>query len=246
MFPFFHIGPLAIQAPGLILLVGVWAGLALSEKLVGERKKLAVSPAQLGNLVWAGLAAAILGARLGYVLLFPNVFFASPLSLVSLNPGLLDPWFGFGAALVAIVIVAQRYNLSAALVLDALAPMLATLCAAISLANLASGARYGLPSDVPWAVNLFGASRHPVQLYDFLAATAVLAFLLIRRSTFKLGDGRLFLTYVALSAGAFLFLEAFHATGPVVDGWRGLQVIAWLALAASLWFMRRIAKPRGE
>lgn len=238
MFPFFQIGSLAIQAPGLILLVGVWAGLTLSEKLVSERKKLPLSADQLSNIVWFGLAAGILGARVGYILLFPDIFISNPLSIVSLNPGLLDTWFGAGAALVAMVIVAQRYDLTAAIVLDGLTPMLAVLGAAIALASLASGARYGLPSDAPWAVDLFGASRHPAQLYDFLAAAAIIAFLLLRRKKFHFGDGKLFVVFVALSAGATLFLEAFHATGPIVGGWRLVQLAAWLVLAVCLWLLR--------
>ena len=47
------------------------------------------------------LLAALLGARLVYALRYLEVFLASPLSLLSLNPGLLDPLGGLACACLA-------------------------------------------------------------------------------------------------------------------------------------------------
>lgn len=245
MFPFLQLGPFAIQVPGLIILGGLWVGLTLSEKSVERTRGIPISPTQVTNLALLSLLAGVIGARLGYLLLFPSAFSLNPLAILSLNPGLLDPWFGFGAAVLAGAVISQRKRFSAKLILDVFTPLLAALSAAISLSNLASGARYGLPTNIPWAVELFGANRHPAQLYDFLAAALIFVFLWQRKRNYNLGEGRLFFTFVALGSGAFLFLEAFHATGPfLMNGWRMVQILAWLAMAGSLWFLRQYWKVR--
>lgn len=246
MFPVLQIGPFAVQVPGLIILGGLWAGLTLSERLVEKRRNTPMSPAQVTNLALLSILAGIIGARLGYLLLFPSAFSLNPLTIVSLNPGLLDPWFGFSTAVLAAAVISQRNRFSAKLVLDVFTPFLAGLSAAISLSNLASGVRYGLPTQMPWAVELFGANRHPAQLYDFLAAAVILAIIWQWRKTYELGEGKLFFIFLALSSAAFLFLEAFHATGPsLLDGWRVVQILAWLALAVSLWFLRKLGALQG-
>jgi len=247
VFPVLQIGPFAVQVPGLIILGGLWAGLTLSERLAEQRRNVPISPAQVTNLALLSLLAGIIGARLGYLLRFPSAFSLNPLTILSLSPGLLDPWFGFGAAVLTAAVFSQRKEFSAKLILDVFTPLQAALVMAWSMSNLASGERYGLPTEVPWAVELFGANRHPAQLYDFLAAALILAILWQRRKIYRLGEGKLFFTFLALSSASFLFLEAFHATGPILlDGWRAAQVLAWLALAVSLWFMRKLGALQGS
>ena len=86
MFPILQIGPLAIQVPGLVLLVGVWVALNMVEREAPRHK---VSAADISNLILIGLVAGILGARLWYALRFLSVYVDNPLSLFSLNPSTL-------------------------------------------------------------------------------------------------------------------------------------------------------------
>ncbi len=79
MFPIFQIGPVALQVPGLVLLAGLWIGLTLSERRARQRGE---NPGHLYNLVFIGLIAGVIGARLSYVATYPNAF--------TTNPGLSD------------------------------------------------------------------------------------------------------------------------------------------------------------
>ena len=88
MLPVLNIGPLALQTPGLVMLIGLWLGLSLAEKFSAKR---GVSPNLLYNLAFVTLVAGVIGARLAYLVRYPEAFANSPLSLISLNPGLLDP-----------------------------------------------------------------------------------------------------------------------------------------------------------
>lgn len=237
MLPILQIGPLALQTPGLMYLLGLWFGLSLAEKFAPRR---GISPDALYNLAFTGLMAGILGARLGYVLLNPQAFLASPLSLISLNPGLLDPFSGFAAALIAALVYGARKKLGFWNALDALTPFFAVFMIGAALANIASGAAFGLETSLPWGIELWGAKRHPTQFYELTGAMVILLALGPRFKDASAPAGRLFLIFVALTAGARLFFEAFRGDSTLIlGGIRAAQVVAWLALAGALWGLAR-------
>lgn len=245
MLPILQIGPLSLQTPGLILLLGLWSGLSLAERYA---ERFGLNAAQLYNLTFRILIAALVGARFAYVLRFPQVFRSSPLSLFSLNPGLLEPW---GAALAALGIgflYLKRQQIPPLKAFDALTPTLAVLACSLHLANLASGNGYGLPADLPWAIELWGMRRHPVQLYELFAGLGILALLWPARAAAVVSypastAGIYFLKFIAWSAAARLFLDFFRGDSQLLPGnFRQAQVIAWLLLAASLWGINRLSQ----
>jgi phosphatidylglycerol---prolipoprotein diacylglyceryl transferase len=239
MLPILQIGPLAMQTPGLLLLIGLWLGLSLTERYAPQR---GIGRDRLYNLIFIALIAGLAGARLTYVLRFPAAFTSNWLSVVSLNPGLLDPWGGLAAGAIAALIYAQRKEMPLLVTLDALTPLLAVMAIAIPLADLASGAAFGAPANLPWSIDLWGARRHPVQIYTALAAGLILFILWPGRQVF-LGwpPSRYFLTFVALSAVARLLLEGLRGDSLTLPGgFRLAQAGAWLILALCLWALRRL------
>lgn len=240
MLPILQVGPLALQTPGLILILGLWLGLNLAEKNASRHQ---LHPDVIYNLAFTALIAGIVGARLTYAARYLSAFTASPASLISLNPGLFDPFGGVAVGVIAAVIFGQRKNLPLWPTLDALTPLGMVLAVAFPLANLASGNAFGRETALPWGIELWGAIRHPVQMYETLAATGILILLwpgkgwLARRVS---NPGQSFLLFLALSAGARLFLEAFRGNSVTLpNGWRVAQILAWLVLGASLWALGR-------
>ncbi len=238
MFPVLQFGPLAIQVPGLMYLFGLWLGLSLAEKLAPKRN---ISADALYNLTFTGLIAGLLGARLGYVFQYPGAFIPSPLGLFSLNPGLLDPFGGFAFTLLAMLVYGQRKKLSFWPTLDALTPVLALLMVGAALANIASGEAFGMETSLPWGIQIWGATRHPTQFYELGLALVILAFLGWKSKDNRLANGALFLLFLALTAGARLFLEAFRGDSVLLlGGIRSAQVMAWVLLAAALFGLEKI------
>lgn len=232
MFPVFQLGPLALRTPVLFLLTGVFLGLSLAERHAARR---GIDPARLYPLVLVALLAGVLGARLSYAAGQAAAFRAAPLGLLSLDSGLLDPWGGLAAGLLAALVYGQRKKLPFWSTLDALTPALAVFAASAGLAHLAAGSAFGAPTSLPWGITLWGAQRHPSQVYETLSALAILG-LLWPRFRREARPGELFLFFVTLSAGARLFLEAFRGDStPVLGGVRLAQIVAWLVLAAALW-----------
>ncbi len=245
MFPILQIGPLAIQTPGLAILLGLWIGLTVAERYASENE---VNPDKLYNLTLVALIFGIGGARLIYAARFPAAFSANPASLVSLNPGLLDLTGGIFTGLIAALVYGQRNKLPFWRTLDALTPALAVAGFAIGLSHLAAGTAYGAPTDLPWGIPLWGANRHPSQAYNMVAAMFILALVWPARPwlvSLRKTPGSSFLVFMALTAGAQLFLEAFRGDSAILpNGIRVAQIISWIVLAASLWGFSRLHPSR--
>ena len=241
MLPTLQVGPLAVQVPGLVLLVGLWLGLSLAERHSARR---GINPNTLYNLTLIGLLAGVVGSRLVYATRYPAAFAASPISLLSLNPGLLDPLGGVAVGLIAALIYANRKKLGLWPTLDALTPLLAVMSVAAGLANLAAGSAFGKPTGLPWGILLWGEMRHPAQIYETLAAIALLAVLWPARQLFLTWKaGVYFLAFTASSAAVRLFLEAFRGDSLLTDnGLRVAQLFAWAVLAISLLAVHRIQR----
>jgi len=189
-----------------------------------------------------GLIAGIIGARLSYVIQYSDVFIANPINIISLNAGLLDPLGGIAAALIVIMIYGQRIGLKFLPTMDALTPFFAVMAVAIGISHIASGAAFGQESDLPWAIWLWNAYRHPSQIYETIAALIILVIVWpSHRWWHDLPAGVYTLSFIALTAVARLFLEAFRADSVLIfESFRSAQIIAWIVLAFCLWGIWRL------
>ena len=235
MFPDVQIGPLALQTPGLFILAGIWIGIVLAEK---QAKRQKIDANLLNNLILLSLVAGVLGARLTFIAQYPTPFISNPLNAFALNPQMLDTAGGLGTGLIVGLIYGQRKKLRLWEIMDILTPGLAVIMVSIGFSHLASGNAYGMPSILPWALDLWGAQRHPSQVYEILTTFLILSLVLwtIQKDWLSLHiKGTLFWGFVAMSALNHLFLEHFRADSPLIfNRYRLPQIVAWLILAISL------------
>ncbi|GAB4478565.1 MAG: prolipoprotein diacylglyceryl transferase [Anaerolineales bacterium] len=239
MLPILQIGPFALRTPLLLTLLGLYLGISLAERRL---PKGSLSISQLNNLVFLGLGSGLIAARLFFALQHWSIFAQSPLSLLSLDAGLLDPWAGLTVGIFAILIYGQRQQLSLWASLDALTPLFAVLGVFLSLAWFASGAIYGMPTELPWGLELWGAKRHPVALYQAIAALIILIGFWRRWGK---GDypGQVFLQFTLATAASLLFVETWRAASPTLPGGlRTVQSVAWLVMALCFWLLDQRAK----
>ena len=218
------------------LIVALWIGLALAER---RTERHSVSKDALNNLTFYSIIAYVIGGRMYYALTNLSAFTPSLLSIFSPNPDLFDPTAALLSALLVGLVSGKRQNIPFWGTLDGLTPMFAVLAIGISLAHLAAGTAYGNPTDLPWAMELWNAKRHPTQIYELIAAVIIFCLLWFRK--FESPPGILFLNFTVLTAGARLFLEAFRADSVLVFGtFRLAQVISWIILAFALIIIQRI------
>jgi phosphatidylglycerol:prolipoprotein diacylglycerol transferase len=240
MFPIIQLGPLALQAPGLIVLLAMWIGLNASEKLAPRK---GISADIIYNIVFIPLSAGIVAARLAYVAVHADAFAADWLGALALDPRLLDPWAGCVAVLIAALIIARRNNLRGWPSLDALTPFCAVLMIGIWVAHLSAGTAFGAQTNLPWGIYLWGEARHPTQIYGLIGALAAAAYVY---RDLHLSAGLVFLRFVAFTAATVLFVEGLRADSLLLGNLRVLQIFAWIVLAGALYFCDRKAAAGGD
>jgi phosphatidylglycerol---prolipoprotein diacylglyceryl transferase len=247
MLPVFQIGPLTLRTPGLALLAGVWLALEVAQRIGTAR---GIDGDRVYGIGLTALISAVIGARLGFVLInLPLYLSISPWtealrSAFSLAPGTEIGGLGVLIAFAAVILLSRRWHLPLLSLLDTFAPVAAIMILFIGLANLLSGDYYGLPTSLPWGIQLWGLGRHPTQLLLMLAAIIVLLVL------WRLGALRGIsspavtpdtpsgfyaqITVIMISL-AVLLIEPLRADSPVIfDGIRTWQVVGLLGLVGGL------------
>ena len=222
----------------VLLLAALWIGLALSEK---RAERHGMSRDSINSIIYYALFGYVIGGRLLYVISNYSIFLQSPLSVFSINLDLFDPVAGLVIAFIVGVAYCSRPNLPFWSSLNALTPFFATIAIGVSLSHLAAGTAFGSETDLPWGIELWNATRHPAQIYELVAALFIFALLWFRKAVSPPGSD--FLLFVALTAGARLFLEAFRGDSTLIfGGVRLAQVLAWIVLAAALFANDRIRR----
>lgn len=241
MLPILQLGPLSIQTAALIVLLAIWAGLSLSERLA---PRFNTDANQVYNLVLVGLLAGIAGARIGFILRSPAAFAANPLNVFSPNPAMIHIPSAILAAIIAALIFGQRKKYALWTTLDALSPGFAVFAIGMGAAHLASGDAFGVETHLPWAINLWGALRHPTQLYEVFFSALILYAIFPRHSQNVQIPGVTFLSFIVLSSATRLFLEAYREDSYLILGnIRLAQIIAWIVLAGALWLLGKKISP---
>ena len=235
MFPIIEIGPLAIQAAGFVLLISFWLSIWLTGKFSSA---LGTNGDVIENSLLLGLLAGILGARVGFMLQNFEVFFSNPRSLFSLTPSMLNPAFGILVGVLVAFILSQKKHLPLWPTLDTISPLLLVLFIGFQIANLANGKVYGLPTQAPWSIYLWGASRHPVQVYTLLLVFILLILFIVKTKTLKstgfMRNGLLFSFTLSGLSLITIFTRSFVDEKILVAGVDLLQLIGVIILISCL------------
>jgi phosphatidylglycerol:prolipoprotein diacylglycerol transferase len=241
-----NIGPLAIQAGGLILIVSLWLGTWLTDHF---SKHLGTNGEGIENSILIGLLAGLLSARIGFSLQNISIFLENPLSLLALSPSMLNIPFGLLIGTLGALIFAQKKSLPLYPTLDTLSPLMLIVFTGIQLANLATGNIYGLPTDLPWAIDIWGAERHPPQVYAIILSLGVFLGLMIHTKrltkTGFMRSGVLFNLTLAGLAMITIFSRAFVENKAFLVGIDAFQILSFGLLILSFTSINQLAfQPR--
>lgn len=236
MFRTILIAGLSLPVKPLLALAALYAGLWLAARLARSR---GVDGDHLWNLGFVSAIAALIGGRLAYVVQFWSAYRQDLLAILSPRPDALAWAPGLLIGLLVGWLYLRRLRLPLAPVLDALAPGALLGLTILSLADFLAGDAYGAPTSLPWAVEMWGAARHPVQLYQMGAQLAAL-FLLLRRPIARPGQ-RAWLALFLYALSRLLF-DAFRGDSLILAG--GFRAEQITALAVALLAFRSAATAR--
>ncbi len=242
MYPLLELGPLRLSSGGLLLVAAayLWAwGFARAAR----RRGGAALAAHAEFCTLPALLGAVLGGRLWVGLLSLDRYGPAPELFLALRlADLAWPGALLGGALVGWGWCRRRGADPWALA-DAAALALPPALAVAGVGLLLSGEAFGVPTTLPWGVPLFGAQRHPTQLYGALAALLVGA--LLRRAEYSASDvrplapGILAAGFLILHGLSLLLLEALRADSLTLGaGVRATQVVALALMLVGLLKLR--------
>ncbi len=232
MQPFIQVFGLTISAAP----AAIWLGFLLATWLAGKTARRHGLDGDAVNraLVTAGFAG-LLGARLGYVLAHASAYARDPLGALALNASALDGLsFGLVFVLVAAMQLRRAGQLKLALA-DALAAPGLVMTMGLALASYFDGAVYGALAALPWAVEVWGALRHPVQLYEIGGLILALVFLLTT-SRRDWPVGARFLVAILIGGTVLAAVEGLRADeAALFAGMRATQLLWTAASAGAAW-----------
>jgi phosphatidylglycerol:prolipoprotein diacylglycerol transferase len=238
VYPLIELGPLRLSSGGLLLLLSVLVANFLLARAARARGSTALAE-QAERCFYPALAGAALGARLWYGVFNWSLYSQTPSLFVALRVGDFA-WPGalLGGALAGALWCRWRRADPIELA-DCAALALPPAQALASIGLLLSGEAFGLPTDLPWGIQLFGVTRHPTQLY--LALAALLSFVVLRRvASRRPPRGALMAAYVGLQGVTLLLVDSLRADSLLLPaGVRAGQVFGLALVLLALHWMRR-------
>ena len=234
MLPVIRIGPAAMQADTLALIVALWLGAFIAER---EFKRRGMRCDDAWSIIAIAVSATFIAARLAYVAQNFSSYATDWLQIFAPTPGTLLLPIGALMGGITTLIYIQSREIPVARVADGIAPGALTALIVIAFGQLLSGNGFGTPSDLPWAIVVWGALRHPVQMYDALALWLGLMIVWRARCT---RAGMSASIAIAWASASRVIVDGWRADADFLPGgYRASQVIALGVLLGALWLIAR-------
>ncbi len=226
----------------LIIMLGIIAALLIGTR---ETKRLGEDPDHLYNMVLWGLPAAIVGARLYYVLFSFSEYKDNLLSVFYIWEGGIAIYGGVIGALLAGICYTKKHKLPVWKFLDIGAyGFLIGQCIG-RWGNFVNAEAYGEITNLPWRMLVDGKAVHPTFLYESLWNLALFLFLWFTRK--KRGfEGRAASLYmVGYGIGRF-FIEGLRADSLWLGNLRISQVFSLVLVIGGIFLYRARKKANVE
>ena len=254
----FYIGPFLVHYYGVLIMSGVLAAAWLTMR---QLKKQGIDSEIVWDLLPGTVIGGIIGARIWHILtpsqslvdsgVTTMYYLTHPLDMLAIwNGGLGIPGAIIGGAFT-VWILARKKEVSFLVLFDAISPGLALAQAIGRWGNFINQEVYGMPSNLPWAINIDPAHRlpefadqatyHPLFLYESLLNLLIMGILLwvSKRFQQQRKPGMIFQLYLIFYAIVRFSLEFLRLDTSNVGGINANQtlmaVIALTSLAILLW-----------
>ena len=265
--PLVEIAGLTLRWETLAIAGAVLLALVVAAFLAFADRSSRAEPLQRDDMLFilvAVVPGAVVGGRIGYVLIHLDYFQANPDRILDPSAGGLELGLAVAGGLLAGLLVGALLGLPIGRWLHVAAVPLLLVLGLGKLANVLGGTGQGEPSVVDWATAYLGPGpwgslgpeipSHPAQAYE-AAATGV-ALLALLATAFVLApvrrDGRLLFFALGLWAAGRLVAGFWWrdelAAGPLNAAQliaAGIALGSVAALAVVTWRARRWPRPRG-
>lgn len=224
-----QIGPVYVHAYGFFLALGF---LVATYYAAEDAKKRGMNPEHVMDLSLLACASALVGARLGFVLLELPYYRLYPREILSLSEGGLSFHGGLILSVFAGIWFCRRRQISPWQMADLVTPAVALGTAIARIGCLLNGCCFGYVTELPIGlpVALGDASlRHPTQIYAVVLNLLLFAYLYRRRHHGRF-DGYLGLVYLILYSVLRSAVEIFRESRPLIGPVKVAQAFSFLVI----------------
>ncbi|MDF2520317.1 MAG: lgt1 [Clostridia bacterium] len=218
----FEIFGLSIRWYGIILSTGIMAGILLAYY---EAKRLGMNPEYIIDLALWCVPAAVIGARVYYVILEWDYYNGDIMRMINIREGGLAIHGALIAAVLTGYIFTRVKKTSFRKTADIVAPSIILGQAIGRWGNFVNGEAHGGPTDLPWGIMVEGMKVHPTFLYESLWNLGVFAFLIYYKKK-KKADGEVFLWYGILYSIGRFWIEGLRTDSLWFMGMRAAQLVS--------------------
>ena len=249
-----QIGPFFLHIYALCLIAGMVAAW-----MIGNRRWQARggSPEQFETIVLVAIPVGIVGARIYHVLTHLGDYFApgiDPWSALRIWEGGIAIYGAIGGGALAAWLMCRRLGVRFSSLADSLAPGIAVGQALGRFGNWFNQELYGLPTDLPWGLEIDMAHRvpgfeqyatfQPTFAYESLWNILVALTLIWADRRFRLGRGKVFALYIALYGFGRFFTEglrldfSYDTFGPIRFNQAVAALICLVGVALFVWLLK--------
>lgn len=235
----FNIGPLEIHVYGLAIAIGIIAAVVVVR---GRYAAYGGDPDLVDQVALWAVIAGVVGARLAHVSTNLDIYLDDPLRVFAVWRGGLAFFGGILLGAIVGVWMMRRSHGDVRAFMDAGAVGIPLAQAVGRLGNYFNQELFGLPTDLPWGLEIDPENRparfaehetfHPTFLYEQLWNLTIIAVLIAIDRRRILPRGALFVVYLVMYGVGRFLLELIRIDTEF--RFLGLSRNGWVALSAAL------------
>jgi len=219
---------------GIILSSATVIGIVLALK---EADRKGIDPNLILDLVIWMVPVAIICARSYYVIFNWDFYKNNPREIIAIWHGGIAIHGAIFGGLITVYVYSKFKKLSMLQLLDILAPSLVLGQAIGRWGNFVNQEAYGYETNVPWAMYIDGAYRHPTFLYESIWDFMVYLTLQVFKKREENMDGDVFFLYAILYSVGRFFIEGFRTDSLMLGNLRVAQIVSLVAIMLGILFM---------
>ncbi len=191
------------------------------------------------------IPCSIIGARAYYVIFSYENYRGNFIQMLNLRAGGLAIHGGIIAGVIVSYIVAKHKKIKFSNLADLIMPQVALAQAIGRWGNFFNSEAHGGPTNLPWAITVYGEKVHPTFLYESIWCFFIFIFLIFLSNKIKF-NGQIALLYAMLYSFERFWVEGLRTDSLMIGQFRQAQVLSLvvfiLALSAYIYQVRKYKK----
>lgn len=176
---------------------------------------------------------SIIGARAYYVIFSYDNYRGDFIQMLNLRAGGLAIHGGIIAGVIVSYIVARHKKIKFPKLADLIMPQVALAQSIGRWGNFFNSEAHGGPTDLPWAINVYGEKVHPTFLYESIWCLLIFIFL-VKISKKRKFDGQIALLYAMLYSFERFWVEGLRTDSLMIGQFRQAQVLSLMVFVLAL------------